>query len=188
MYGLAPFFPHKLTDEVQCAKHIVVLELFILRPFTAYLLLGLQQGLGDELYKIVQVSMERPIQKLKHLRRIQKYWIWDLVDAMLFMLGVKMTAWYVVQFLKAMYSVFKDLPTRRSDFRQITGCSVLPTKFCDCRWLQNVPVCETTQIFPYLKFFFHVIQGLPLSKLKIGFAAKHELSVADMNELQKHSY
>lgn len=327
-YGLAPYYFHKLTDEIQSAKHIVVcfdesfnrvaklqqMDIAVRiwdvnknQVMTRYwnssflghstaddLLEGFQQGLKNvELSKIVQVSMDGPnvnwlfMKKLKEKTKMceEDPDILDLGSCGLhvvhgaFQMGVKKTGWEVVQFLKAIYSVFKDSPARRSDFRQVTSCCVFPIKFCDCRWLENVPVCERAiQIFSHLKKFFKtsklpatysiekvkdclrdplllaklnffltvasslepflrkfqtskpmlpflhneledllrdllgrfikmeilktkttayqlisidlddVSQGLPLSKLKIGFAAKHELGVVDVNELQKQRF
>lgn len=68
--------------------------------------------------------------------------------------GVSVTGWIVVNFLRSLYNVFKDVPARRSDYQVYSGSSLLPLKFCSVRWLSNANVADRAlQILPNVKIF-----------------------------------
>ena len=59
-----------------------------------------------------------------------------------FKTGAESTGWNVSSFLSSLYYLFKDSPARRVDFKNVTGSSIMPLKFVNPRWLENIPVCE----------------------------------------------
>ena len=59
-----------------------------------------------------------------------------------FQKGSKASGWAVDSFLSSCYWLLKDTPARREDFVNATDSDVMPLKFCNHRWLENVPVCE----------------------------------------------
>ena len=54
----------------------------------------------------------------------------------------KTTEWHVISFLRAVYNLFKDVPSRKSDLIRYSGSSLLPLKFCSVRWLNNSNVAK----------------------------------------------
>ncbi|GBL83428.1 hypothetical protein AVEN_110724-1 [Araneus ventricosus] len=56
--------------------------------------------------------------------------------------AIKATEWKVVDFLRALHYIFKDVPSHRADFTRLTGCEKFPKKFCAIRWIENVDVAE----------------------------------------------
>jgi hypothetical protein len=59
-----------------------------------------------------------------------------------FKAGSRASGWEVDKLLSSLYWLFKDTPARREDFVAETESSQFPLKFCNHRWLENVPVCE----------------------------------------------
>ena len=53
------------------------------------------------------------------------------------------TDWDVASVLTALYYIFKDSPARREDYLSISKNKKMPKKFCNYRWLENVPAGET---------------------------------------------
>ena len=81
--------------------------------------------------------------------------------------AAKSTGWNVIAFLRSAYYVFKDVPSRRSDYLRFNKSQSLPlpAKFCSVRWLENEKIIETTiKIIPNLKNF---INGVKEEKIKI---------------------
>nr|CAD7266391.1 unnamed protein product [Timema shepardi] len=56
--------------------------------------------------------------------------------------GIKATDWKLVEFLRALYNLWKAVPARRADYIAITGSTLFPLKFCAIRWLENAKVAE----------------------------------------------
>ena len=56
--------------------------------------------------------------------------------------GSKASGWDVDKLLSSFYWIFKDTPARREDFVNETNSTEFPLKFCNHRWVENVPVCE----------------------------------------------
>jgi len=59
-----------------------------------------------------------------------------------FQRGAKVSGWALDRFLSSLYWLLKDSPARREDFIEATGTTVMPLKFCNHRWVENVVVCE----------------------------------------------
>ena len=57
-----------------------------------------------------------------------------------FQTGAKETDWNFDKYLLRQYKLFKDSPARREDYVTFTGVDSFPSKFCNHRWLENLPV------------------------------------------------
>ena len=71
------------------------------------------------------------------------------------------TGWDVSSLLSSLYRLSKDSPARREYFVNVSssGGSLMPLKFCNHRWLKNVPVCERAlQIWDRLKAFVKAVK------------------------------
>ncbi|KAL7393201.1 hypothetical protein ABVT39_007828 [Epinephelus coioides] len=54
----------------------------------------------------------------------------------------RFTAWQLDKLLRAMHTLFHNVPTRREDYITVTKSSVFPLSFCAHRWVENLPVVE----------------------------------------------
>lgn len=71
-----------------------------------------------------------------------------------FQTGHKASGWHVNAYLRAIYCLFKDSPARRAAYKEITGSSVFPLKFCQVRWLENAACAEQAmEMLPHIKKF-----------------------------------
>ncbi|XP_078027544.1 uncharacterized protein LOC117265688 [Epinephelus lanceolatus] len=52
------------------------------------------------------------------------------------------TAWQLDKLLRAMHTLFHNVPARREDYITVTKSSVFPLSFCAHRWVENLPVVE----------------------------------------------
>ena len=59
-----------------------------------------------------------------------------------FKAGSNEADWEIEHTLSFPHWLFKDAPARCEDFKTLTGCTLLPKKFCQLRWIQNVPVMD----------------------------------------------
>lgn len=65
--------------------------------------------------------------------------------------GAVASTWKVEGLLSSIYYLYKDSPARREDFTKICDGGKMPLKFCNHRWLENVPVAKRTiEIWPTL--------------------------------------
>lgn len=130
-------------------------SVFLGKTTAADLLEGLKTGATNELIKkLIQLSMDGPNVNLKLLKdlcaelregqdgkgllNIGSCGLHTVHGA--FKLGIRKLEWGVVEFLRALYYVFKDAPARRADFTKVTGSTTFPLKFCAVRWVENVAV------------------------------------------------
>lgn len=111
----------------------------------------------EVLAKVMQISMDGPNVNIKFAKDFQS----DLNDVLnnktlldlgscglhtvhgAFKRGIKKTEWKLIDFLRAVYNLFKDVPARRADYTTASGSTTFPKKFCAIRWLENVPVVRT---------------------------------------------
>ena len=107
------------------------------------------------LSKLVQVSMDGPAVNWKFHRLLKEELqhtnnksIVDIGSCGLhivhraFQDGARKSGWGVVALLKALYYCFRHSPARREDLTRVTESSVFPLKFCQHRWVENLPVAE----------------------------------------------
>lgn len=136
------------------------------------LVLGLQPL---DLKHIMQVSMDGPNVNIKLLRLLkEKLKISDLNDPIIFDIGtcglhtlhnafkagIKAPKWEIIDFLRAIYNLFKNVPARRADLIHYSGSSEFPLKFCAVRWLQNIVVAERAEkLLPNLRAYVEGVKN-----------------------------
>lgn len=100
--------------------------------------------------------------------------------------GASSTEWNVSSILVSLYWLLKDSPARR-DFLETSKSKKMPVKFCNYRWLENVPAADRAiLIWDDVKLFIKAIELGKLTKitnksfLTIVEATKDKLFVAKM--------
>ncbi|XP_063218622.1 uncharacterized protein LOC134528886 [Bacillus rossius redtenbacheri] len=153
-------------DSITCTRYLT--SAFLGHSTAADLLSAFKNSLPvNTLHKIIQVSMDGPNVNLRFLKdlkqdlkegRTDEGVILDIGTCGLHSLhcafkgAMKETGWEIVKFLRAIYNLFHNIPTRRADYIIITGSSLFPLKFCPVRWLDNVPVADRAlKILPNLR-------------------------------------
>ncbi|KAK3740401.1 hypothetical protein QZH41_009469, partial [Actinostola sp. cb2023] len=86
-----------------------------------------------------------------------------------FQTGAKETDWNLDRYLLKEYKLFKDSPARREDYVNYTGVDIFPSKFCNHRWLENLPVANKS-----LTLLPHVRQYCKQAALDKTEPKKHE--------------
>ncbi|KAL6471512.1 hypothetical protein MHYP_G00201620 [Metynnis hypsauchen] len=96
--------------------------------------------------------------------------------------------WHVDKILKAMHTLFHNVPARREDYVQVTKSIVFPKPFCGHRWLENLPVVERSlAVWPSLMLYVDAVlkKQLPNPKTAsfdtIEAALKDPLIIAKMH-------
>ncbi|GBO35079.1 hypothetical protein AVEN_94183-1 [Araneus ventricosus] len=108
-----------------------------------------------DLKKLLQISMDGPAVNLKFYeilhQELKKEYNIECVNIgtcglhtvnNAFRKGESCTDWEISSVLSALYYAFKDSPARRQDFLEASKLKKLPLKFCNSRWLENVPVSQ----------------------------------------------
>lgn len=74
--------------------------------------------------------------------------------------------WKLNEFLRSLYRLFKNYPSRRGIYKEITDSSVFPKKFCVVRWTENSSVIQRClTMLPHLrKYVSQVDKKAPDSK------------------------
>lgn len=132
---------------------------------------------------LVQVSMDGPNVNWKFIESLQEQLRTDCDSALLnigscglhivngaFRTGFLVADWRVTQLLSSLYWLFKDTPARREDYTQAceaTGNVRFPLKFCQHRWLENIPVAERVlEILPSVNSYVKQINEKKLKDPK----------------------
>lgn len=142
-------------------------SVFLSRATASDLLKGLTSSLaGLELKKILQISMDGPNVNFKLLKLLKSELRPGLDDPKFldigscgihtlhcaFKAGIKGTGWSLIEFLRALFNLWKNVPARRGMYTEITGSTLFPHKFCTIRWLENAPVANrAASILPHVK-------------------------------------
>lgn len=110
-----------------------------------------------DLQRILQISMDGPNVNIKMFKDFkEELKSADDLSPMILDIGtcgihtlhnsfktsIKSSSWNLVEFLRAIYNVFKHVTVRRAEFIKITGSRKFPLKFCAVRWLNNICVAE----------------------------------------------
>ncbi|XP_063234890.1 uncharacterized protein LOC134537894 isoform X3 [Bacillus rossius redtenbacheri] len=67
--------------------------------------------------------------------------------------------WQINNFLRALYYLFKDFPSRRADYTKSSGSTEFPLKMCSIRWVENSKVIERAlKMIPHLKKYVAFVQ------------------------------
>lgn len=165
-------FWNKQTNKVSSRYFNSV---FLERTTANDLLNGLKNGLdGLNLDCILQLSMDGPNVNLKLQKDLAKELRSGLDDPKLldmgscgihvlhnsFKAGINGTGWSIVEFLRSLYYLFKDVPARRAHFVEISGQTKFPLKFCSVRWLENSNVAaRVISIFANLCKYVKAVKG-----------------------------
>jgi len=144
-------------------------SVFLQRTRAIDLLEALTGSFGSQnLGKILQLSMDGPNVNVKVFKELNQELKESFDDITLlnigscglhvvhgaFKTGIKKCNWEIVPFLRAMYYLFKDSPTRRAHYTEYTKSCVFPKKFCAIRWVENVAVAErANKILSHLKTY-----------------------------------
>ncbi|KAG5272523.1 hypothetical protein AALO_G00166480 [Alosa alosa] len=150
--------------------------------------------------RLISVSMDGPNVNLKLLDLLQqdhaeKYGGTQLVSVgscglhtlhNSFKVGFSM--WNVDKILKAMHTLFHNVPARREDYEQVTKSALFPKPFCGHRWLENLPVVERAlEVWPSLMLYMDAVHKKQLPNPKtasfdtIEAAIKDPLTTAKMH-------
>ncbi|XP_063750379.1 uncharacterized protein LOC134871567 isoform X2 [Eleginops maclovinus] len=69
------------------------------------------------------------------------------------------TAWLLDKLLRAMHTLFNNVPARREDYVTVTKSSVFPLSFCAHRWVENLPVVERALVvWPSLLLYMEAVK------------------------------
>ena len=151
------------------------------------LLMTFLQNLKDtglDAKKMLQVSMDGPNVNLKFLKDLKKYLgdspsdpeLLDFGTCSLHTIhGAYKTAhnnseWNIHRFLRSLYYFFKDFPSRRADYKRITGSHLFPLKFCSIiRWVENSKVIErAVEMLPHIKKYVDAFEEKPPASENFG--------------------
>ena len=135
--------------------------------------------LGVSVAKVSQIQCDGPNVNLKFLKDFESfrklegsdfdnYHVIDVGTCLLHIVhgsykaAHKACKWSLNDFLRALYYLFKDFPSRRADYMHHTGSSMFPLKFCSIRWLENSKVIERAlKMLPHLKTYVDAVMGKP---------------------------
>jgi len=131
---------------------------------------------GLKLQSCLQLSMDGPAVNWKFFDKIQKELKKDYSCSLLnlgscglhtvhgmYQHGIVATTWNLDQLLKNAFWLFKDTPTRRSDYEKSLVAEPepwYPLKFCKTRWVENLPVAQRlVHVLPYLRKYVDAAEG-----------------------------
>lgn len=157
------------SEAEECVKTRYLTSCFLGRTRAEELVSAFKSATdGLSRSKILQISMDGPNVNMKFLREIKQ----ELCDSSdspqilevgscglhvvngAFKTGHAATGWQLVEFLRAIYNLFKCVPARRAEYARITESNIYPLKFCAVRWLENVRVISRAlEVLPYLKVY-----------------------------------
>lgn len=68
--------------------------------------------------------------------------------------------WQINNFLRALYYLFKDFPSRRADYIKSSGSTEFPLKLCSIRWVENSRVIERAlKMIPHLRKYVAFVES-----------------------------
>lgn len=111
-----------------------------------------------------------------------------------FKTGCTNTGWKLVEFLRALFNLFKNVPSRRADFTAITGTCVFPQKFCAIRWVENkIVAVRAQQILTAVENYVKEVERIkkeqevvkPKPKVTIAIPCCHSYQVVCKSSTEK---
>ena len=187
-------FWNDATDEVT-TRYLT--STFLGHASSQDLLTAFTSALGQQnlnLKKMQQVSMDGPNVNLKFLRELKTYLTnaSDPNDVELFDIGTcslhvvhgayktahNACGWKVNIFIRSLYYLFKDFPSRRSDYTNASNSCLFPLRFCSIRWVENSSVIKRAlEIIPFLKLYVAAVAKKPpdsknFKKVKVALDEK----------------
>ena len=169
-----------------CTRYLQ--SLFLCDGSAENLLQKFKEGLGSlSITKLLQVSMDGPAVNWKFIKLLKLDLDKEPEDPKLLEIGScglhvvngalqtghTKVGWQVNQFLRGLYYLFKDSPTRRAKYTNITESNLFPMKFCQIRWVENVQCVERAMvIFESIKKYIASNPKLPanisIKNVKLG--------------------
>ncbi|KAJ8356420.1 hypothetical protein SKAU_G00192140 [Synaphobranchus kaupii] len=68
------------------------------------------------------------------------------------------SVWHLEKVLRALHTIFHNVPARRADFCTLTKTSVVPLPFCGHRWIENLPVVKRAiEIWPMIVMYLDAV-------------------------------
>lgn len=137
---------------------------------------GLIKAVGDTslLNKIIQVSMDGPAvnfsmhkslslelsQQHPHnavLLEIGSCGLHNIHGA--FKAGIEALKWGIVEFLRFLFFLFENSPTRRGKYASDTLSTLFPLQFCSTRWVENQVVAQRAiEMLPHLDKWINIVR------------------------------
>ena len=69
------------------------------------------------------------------------------------------TTWQLDKLLRAMHTLFHNVPRRREDYSAVTKSTIFPLPFCGHRWIENLPVVERAiAVWPSLQQYMDAVR------------------------------
>jgi len=69
------------------------------------------------------------------------------------------TMWQLDKLLRAMHTLFHNVPARREDYSTVTKSTIFPLLFCGHRWIENLPVVErAVAVLPSLQQYMDAVR------------------------------
>ncbi|GBL84560.1 hypothetical protein AVEN_99516-1 [Araneus ventricosus] len=66
----------------------------------------------------------------------------------------------MVEYLRALYNLFKDVPAHRGTYTEFSGSKIFPKKFCSIRWLENSDIAQRAiEILPDVILYVNSVKG-----------------------------
>lgn len=86
------------------------------------------------------------------------------------------TAWQIDKLLRAMHTLFHNVPARREDYITVTNSTVFPLSLCGHRWVENLSVVERAlAVWPSLLLYMEAVKMKKLPNPATGMPFKcHE--------------
>ncbi|XP_063740389.1 uncharacterized protein LOC134883765 [Eleginops maclovinus] len=135
------------------------------------LLSNFKECLRDlDLRRMVSLSMDGPNVNWRFLEMLQTEHAEHFGGAQLVVVGscglhtlhnaVKcgFTEWHMEKFLRALHTIFHNVPARREDFCNLTKSKTFALPFCGHRWIENLPVVQRAiEIWPDMKKYVDAV-------------------------------
>ena len=154
--------------------------------------------------KMLQVSMDGPNVNLKFLKDLKAFLkndkdqndveLFDIGTCSLHVVhGAYKTAhnacgWKVHVFLRSLYYLFKDFPSRRSDYTNASKSWSFPLRFCAIRWVENSSVIKRAlEVIPFVKLYVAAVDKKPPDSQnfkKVKTALQDKVLIAQLGFLQ----
>ncbi|KAG8171120.1 hypothetical protein JTE90_015572 [Oedothorax gibbosus] len=191
-------FWHPDKNEV-CTRYLT--SVFLGKSAVTDILIAFQNGLtGFDLKKMVQVSMDGPnVNKAFYSNlssslaencepdgpKLINFGTCGLHTVHLaFKTGCKNMQWEIVSFLRALYNLFQNVPSRRADFTKLTNSNIFPQKFFAIRWVENAKVAKRAiKILPAVQLYVKEIEQLK-KNLKCHPKPKTTINVPQCNSYE----
>ncbi|XP_063245001.1 uncharacterized protein LOC134546246 [Bacillus rossius redtenbacheri] len=159
------------VNKVMCRY---VTSIFLNHATAEDLLQAMKTGLeGFDMMKIIQLSMDGPNVNFKVLRLLQQDSRSDPESPQLldigscglhtvhnsFKTGIKKSGWEIIEFLRALYNLFKEAPSRRGDYTEASNSHVFPLRVCSIRWIENGKVARRAmEILPLVEKYVNIVK------------------------------